>query len=401
MQDREILPGIIYAVHRLLLKPLAPALADSYFIYTIMGICLNAMVVLPLLVLFRCYYPQGHAGLFLLLISLNAFVLSNYYFTWFKLSGAALFLCALVVLLDDDGPWYRWTLAGPLFGLAANMHAGNALGIPLFFLWLLWRHWRRWGRWRTTCLSAALLCVLFVAANLPWAIVKGIYFPDNQALLKLHFLNGHSPPDGLWASVRTFIQAEPLRQQLPWRWAQLAAALRIKELASLAGFLQSGEWFDFFYFWNKYEWKFPALTLWPYLLLLGSDALVRRNKGIGASSTDQTPASHGELARPAVLLVSVGREGAGTTPGQRLEDRSPTRERRTVGVLAAGALLAVVVAKSAAEPPDSLHSLPLGPYMLLLSILIGAALQMRPALRCLYGAAMVIAAGRLVWGLMT
>jgi hypothetical protein len=390
VQDREVLPGVIYAVQRLLLKPFFPALADSFFIYTLFGTCLNAMVVLPLLALSRRYDPQGRPGLRIGLISLNAFVFSNYYFTWFKLAGAALFLCALALLLEDDSRWRRWAAAGILLGLATTMHAGNALGIPLFLIWLVWRHWRRWSRWRNTLLAAGTLCVLFIAMNLPWAVVKHIHFPDNQSLLKEHFLAGHSHPDGLWASAREFLDAEPLPRQLPRRWAQLTAALRITELTHLAGFLKTGEWHDFFFFWNKYEWKYPALSLWPLCVLLAVDGLIRRL----CRRRDIDELDHGAERGPEPVNLP-----ATAADPSRQEGCLPC-ERRTAGALALAALAAVIFAKSAGEPADFMQSLPLGPFLLLMLILICAALRMTPALRWLYGAWMLVAAGRLAWGVV-
>jgi len=48
VEDREILPGVVYAVFRVLSSPLPDTVAKSYLLYTMFGIAMNLTLLFPL-----------------------------------------------------------------------------------------------------------------------------------------------------------------------------------------------------------------------------------------------------------------------------------------------------------------------------------------------------------------
>ena len=268
VEDREILPGVIYAVFRSMLRNFSDFLADSYLIYTIFGICLNLSIIFPVLVFARRYVHIQNSYIFILAFSLNAFMLVNYYLTWYKMAGGAFFLCGLYILLQARTN-IRWGLSGILFGIGTNMHAGSALGIPFFFLWAFIRKIRNASPLRFTSLyGPCVLILLFIALNLPWAVIKNLYLEENNALIKEHFLNGYSHPEGLGKSIQLFFLNVPLQEQFQQRFKRLWNSFRFNEIKNLFAMFRK---FGFAYFcllWNQYEFNFIAFSLYPMGLLL-------------------------------------------------------------------------------------------------------------------------------------
>lgn len=131
-EDREILPGIIAGFGQMVIGSISGYLGKSYLTYTIIGTACNALLVFPLLVLSRRFFPKDSPYLLMTLFSLNAYVIVYYYMTVFKMAGGALFLSALILLLYGHDI-RSWILSGSVMALGTNMHAGVALGIPLFF----------------------------------------------------------------------------------------------------------------------------------------------------------------------------------------------------------------------------------------------------------------------------
>ena len=263
VQDREMLPGVIYSVYRIFFSFFSKYIGESYLTYTIIGLCMNIMVLFPLSVLFRRYFSGRFQYLFLLILSLNTFVLPNYYFTWFKFSGAALFLSGFLVLLKGRNSFWSWFAAGLLLGLSSNMHAGNAMGIPLLFLWLIWLNGREQGFLsRSTMLYPLVLVALFALVNVPWAMIKSLYYPDNYALIRQHFFPG---PDeqGLLANFIAFMQSHPIEVQLQHHLDSLANMFRFAEIKDLFVIFQEEEVAVFVKYWNNIEFFFFILSIYP------------------------------------------------------------------------------------------------------------------------------------------
>ncbi len=264
VEDREILPGVVYAVFRVMSSPLPDTVARSYFLYTVFGVAMNLMLLFPLAALARRYLSFSRTFILLLLVSLNAFMVGNSLLTWFKFSGAALFFSGLYYLFKKEISYGDWVKSGLYFGLGANMHAGAALGIPLFFLWAVWRQLKRLGLLSLrTYAGPLLLVVLFAVTIVPWSMVKHRYFHDNYTLIKAHFLDGYSSPKGLAASAELFFSKTPLQNQVSKRLTQLGTSFRIKELVQLGEDFGLHNMKDFLYRWDKYEFNFLIFTLYP------------------------------------------------------------------------------------------------------------------------------------------
>lgn len=295
-EDREILPGAIYAQMRGLMMNLSNELADSFLAYALLGMCFNLFVLLPLFALAQRYLPQTSPYLVVLCVTMTAFFIGNSFMPWFKLAGAGLFLSGLYVLLDDWKSTARWALAGLLFGAAANMHGIAALGIPLVFVWFVWRNVKLYSladlRW---LLGPLALCLVFLLCNLPWNVIKTFYFHDTGVLIKFFFLKSVSHADGMWASINLFFQTYPLEEQLAFRSGKLLDAFLIDELRHLWHLLRSGRWNDFMLFWDGREFSRIAMLWYPVLSFLMLAWLTRKIRaGIDVGRT-RSPALEREM----------------------------------------------------------------------------------------------------------
>lgn len=363
-QDREILPGVIYAVARKLTAPFSGYVEDSFLAYTLLGICFNAMILFPLAALVRRYFTKTSPIVLLSFLWLNTFVIVNYYFTWYKFAGAALFLSGLLCLLENRRRAANWLGAGVLLGLAANMHGGNALGIPLFFLMFSYLHLReRKLSAPGSYAGPGLLVAGFVALILPWTIVKTLYLPDDHSLLKSFFLAGYSHRDGMWASIKLFFSQVPLTDQIPIRLAHLVEAFRVSEWTGLYKLLVAVNLDAFFETWNQHEFHYLAFTFFPPLFFL--------------------------------LLNRLYTGPVPNAPTAVTKERQ--RELRLLLATAFATLVAIILAAYGRGSPDMNAVQPMGVILLIDAILIGLLLQARPLIQIAYIAYLTFTLMRLIW----
>ncbi len=326
VEDREILPGVVYAVFRALLSPLKATLAESYLAYTLIGVAMNLMIVFPAAVIAKRYLRIDSTLPFVLLFSANAFMLGNYLITWFKLAAAALFLSGLYSMLEERAAQRRWVTSGLFFGLAANMHAGSALGLPLFVLWGTLRHVRDAGGIALRSVAGpAVLVVVFAAVVAPWMIVKRVYLEDNQTLIKTHFLSGYSSPEGLGASARLFLEHVSLPQQIPQRLGQLKDAVRATEVEELYRDFTERGFKPFLKRWNQLEFNYLSILLYPAILFATFGWLYRavrpvdvRGNKIRGAHTVRTMLVLSFLTMAILILVHYGRHAPDITYHQPL-----------------------------------------------------------------------------------
>lgn len=265
-----MLPGVIYSVFRVFLRNFNDFFAASFLTYTMLGTIMNIMVIFPVLLLIDRYFPtMGKLRyLFLLFLSINAFVLPNYYYTWFKFAGAALFLSGLLCLLEKPTRWHSWLLAGLLLGLGANMHAANALGIPLIFLWCVFRLSREKGFFSWQFLLYPLsLCLLFIMTILPWSIVKALYYPDNYTLIKQSFLDGYARNKSLMVSFKLFMDAHPLNQQLAYRLERVMDTFRPVRFGFLMDSFSKHPVTESYWHWSNYEFFFFISSIYSLTIV--------------------------------------------------------------------------------------------------------------------------------------
>jgi len=364
-EDREILPGVVYAPVFAAGTALAPEVGRSYLLYTLLGTAFNLMVLWPLAFLLRRYY-RGPVMWALLATGATAFALVNSYLTWFKFAGAALFLSGLIYLLREDTRFRHWLGAGALFGLAANMHSSAALGLPLVFLWLAWRELRAArgaGRWIAALAGPAALAAVFVVLQVPWAWVKAQYFHDQQNLMKSFFIAGKSHPDGLLASVRLFFESIPLADQIAWRLNRLRETWQLHELGNLFKTIHAHGWHEFLLRWNRMEFGRTSVLFYPVALFSGLALLARK----------KWPAAPG-------WCIPVAGLGA---------------ERRALVWLSFATLLLLIVLAYGSIPPYVPHAQPMALLLVAYGLLSAGVLAAPRAVGMLFGLYVLASAVRL------
>jgi hypothetical protein len=273
---REILPGVLYSVIRKILAAFSWVVGDSYFLYTLFGTCLNAMVVFPGVRFAERYLPGQSLAKYALALSATAFFLGNIYYTWFKFAGAALFLSGLIILLEDNQRLSRWLWSGVLVGASTVMHTGNFLGVPLFLIWMTF-HLAREVRPPWKALRGPALLVSIVAAfQIPWTLVKRIYLHPDNTLVVQHFFDGHQRTEGLLASVSAFIKQTPLSDQVFVRLHRLGASFRIAPLTEWATQLFHQPFSKQLVRYSGMELRYLAPLLYPPILFLAFAYLARR-----------------------------------------------------------------------------------------------------------------------------
>jgi|GEM_PF-2174119 len=272
VQDRDMLPGVVYASFRALLSPISKTLAGSYFVYTLLGIAMNLMILFPAAAIAKRFLGVSKTFLLLFLLSANAFMLGNFLITWFKITAGALFLSGLYYTFKKRISPGDWGKSGMFFGLGANVHAGAALGIPFFFLWAVWRGCKEHGFLKVkSYLGPLLLVFVFTVCLMPWSFVKHSYFPDRYILIKQHFLGGYSSPKGLGESAMLFFKNTPLQQEYTNRLAQFTKSFRLDKFVALAQELSGYGAKAFLRRWDKVEFNYLSFVLYPSMLfaLLG------------------------------------------------------------------------------------------------------------------------------------
>jgi hypothetical protein len=345
VEDREILPGVLYAGLRSVMRLFSNRTADSFLIYTIFGIGMNLLVIFPLLSFLKQYIGTINRGLFILALSLNAFVLENYYLTWFKMAGGGFFLSGLYILLNAE-KIRDWTAAGMLFGIGANMHAGSALGIPFFFLWAVFDRVRHAHDSRIKSLMAPLaLVIVFIFLNLPWATVKHHYFRDSTALIRTHFLNGVPDSGGLINETKAFFKKVPLSEQVPQRMKRFFDSFRLKEVKTLYLTLKTESFYNFKLLWNRYEFRFVAFSFYPLFGLLAFTIVYR-------------------LFENSVLKDSI----------EDMVVASPNTVARLFG-LSALTIAVIIFLSYGSHKPDLNYHLPMGVTLLGISLILGSILR--------------------------
>lgn len=268
VEHRGILPGVLIAPLLFLFGNQGQLAGGEFTLFLIFGTALTATTVFPLYALWRRYRRNIAPYWVVFFLSANSYVMVNFYYTWFKLLSGGLVVAGLYLLLSNNRKISHWLGAGLCWGGATGLHAGAILTLPALglLLWLrgIFLHGKTLHQ---VLLGPGLLVLVFVGSNLPWAVVKATYFPDDNSLIKEHFLNGHNNPEGLLASAQDFIQAEPWATQLAFRIQRLQESLRWPVVNKLIS-----EWGDNslrrnFLRWLRFEFTFVAIFLYPLLFL--------------------------------------------------------------------------------------------------------------------------------------
>ena len=294
VQDRGIIVGVLYAVMRGLANPINANIANSYGFYTLFGSSLNILVLLPVFAL-HSYFFTGRQRplLILLLLSASAFIVTNYYITWYKLAGAGLVISGIVLLLTDKYSIKQWLLAGVVWGLATNFHPGLALTYPIVTIWLLFRFWRtRRNRIIPVTIAFCALFGSFLVMNLPWSIVKATHYNDTNVLFRQHFLASqpYDAEHGIAGSIINFTDRFTPEQQLHKRYERLIRSLRLEEIESLFALASKAKWQKVLTVWNRLEASFIIFGFAPLIILLMISGILTRL--MPASSWDEPVTRH-------------------------------------------------------------------------------------------------------------
>lgn len=272
VQDRGMIAGVMYAVVRSIAYLFNEVIANSNGFYTLFGSILNILVLLPVFALHIYFFAGKHRPLLIIfLLSANAFVLTEYYITWFKLAAAGLVISGIVLLLIDRKSIRQWLFVGIIWGLATNFHPSLALTYPVVSLWLLYRFsLERKKRIISVACAFFVLFGSFLVMNLPWTMVKTKYFTDTNVLFRQHFLDcqSYDAEYGIVGSIKKFGGKYTLEEQLSKRVERISRSFRIEEIQSLFKSTSSVKWKDTLRTWSRFETSYIVLVLIPLLVLL-------------------------------------------------------------------------------------------------------------------------------------
>ncbi|TKB06214.1 hypothetical protein [Desulforhopalus sp. IMCC35007] len=280
VQDRGMIVGVLYAMMRGIGNPIHQVIANSYGYYTLFGAMLNVLVILPILALHKYFFAGKERPLLtVFLLSASAFVVTNYYITWFKLAGAGLVISGIVLLLIEKKSTMQWLLTGIIWGLATNFHPSLALTYPVVTLWFLFRMFKaRECNFTPPILAFILLMTSFLVMNAPWTIVKSMYYPDTNKLFRQHFLASQhfSPEHGITGTIKSFAERYTLQEQLELRTKRVLESFRVEEADSLFKLTMKEKWPKVLTVWNKLEASYIAFVFTPLLFLLALSAGSKR-----------------------------------------------------------------------------------------------------------------------------
>lgn len=384
VQDREIGPGVLYSI---LLRITGD---DTFILYTIFGIAMNALIVFPLFVYCRRWLGIRQILLFMVVAFGNAFCIPNIYFTWFKFCGVALFLSGIIFLLDDARGVKSWLKAGLCMGIATNMHMSAVLALPLLFIWLVARSLRSQG-WQSGWRGPLVFIAVFMALNLPWTLVARFYFEPRPGLLVCeHFLNGHYTPQGFSISIRDFFASTPVADQFTHRLHSLATTFRLHELAGLLIMAARGNWSAALMRYSMLEWNMLAFVLYPSLAFICLHVCTlavcsARKRSGGPAHAGMVAALTFPLQLPAV--------GARLWRVLRRRWADPTN----MFLIALITMVLIILATFSHHPPDLTYHLPMAMVVIAHVTLVAWIWRMRGWLFNTYIIFFVLSIVRVLW----
>lgn len=275
MGDRPALLGALTAVYA---KSFLSYRALRYFDYTLLGIVLNALYVIPAAHLaHRLLRNERKALLAVLALALVPYFFVNVYYTWPKLAGVFFTFTALAFLLDrpSDDPW-AWpsvragaTLGG-LLSLGAMCHGGAALSAPcIVVLVILFARWRSPVRHARAC---AALVFGFALVAAPWALYVAMHPSIQTNNMAYHYRPSLERPGHVMDWSRWFAEF-PLDRQVSIRWNQLLDLAHKSEFRATFEAYARGELNSFYAArWVKEFWQ-PISQLDELRITLGLSSM--------------------------------------------------------------------------------------------------------------------------------
>ncbi|MDH3376945.1 MAG: hypothetical protein OEQ39_08255 [Gammaproteobacteria bacterium] len=270
VDDRQVLSGAMFAVYRVVWGIVSPYAINTYGFYTIFGTSLTLLIVFPIYSFFIRFFEKKIVLLSLLVLVLTPYVLGNLYYTWFKILGGALILSGVYFLYLHPSQSRSWILAGVFWGLAANLHAGQAIVYPLLLVFFYLRQIdprKPFSLFRSTILAAALTGTVIVTL-LPWEIIKSNYYSNDLELFRAHFLGGEHYAGKLTDTIGNFMQRYTLDEQVLKRAQQFYTALRIGETHELATSFRNVGLHSTLIELNRLQYRYIAIMIYPLLSIL-------------------------------------------------------------------------------------------------------------------------------------
>ncbi len=258
----------------------------TFFDFTLLGILLNSIYVLPLVHYAQQFLTSRRTALFVTVsMLLTPPLFLNVFFTWPK--GFAMFFTltglALFTRRAPDSPWCfpalrSLLLLGVLLGLSVLCHAGSALSIPLVFALLTCfggtgAAFAAMSKRRLRQLAAGGVVIASVVLLLqaPWKIYKLQHPEADTNLLLYHYIPFVPPAQP--PPLLDWLESTGMAEQLTQRLQQARDTLLGGEFRDVLRTLYTGEVMRF----NETRWRIeflrPAAQVGELRILLGVFAM--------------------------------------------------------------------------------------------------------------------------------
>ena len=219
-QDREIFPGLHYASMVLGLEGIVgKELAKKFLPYAFFYLLCHWMLFFMIQAWLRPLNDKTSYWIALFIMTTPAMWILGI-LGWFKLTGAAMILAAMLVIKNKPEKITYWVFAGVLLGLAKNYHGANALCFPILVLWMLWRtevikpkiNFKNIiGKFSALTITACTL--IFI-----WPMyVKYAWDTGTHKLFSQHYLHGNFIHNSLYDSITRFFNRIPWSEQVDTR----------------------------------------------------------------------------------------------------------------------------------------------------------------------------------------
>jgi hypothetical protein len=205
-----------------------------FFDYTLIGIVLNVLYVVPCAYLARLVIRSERLALWAVLsLALMPYFFVNVYYTWPKLLGVYFTMTALAFFLKrpSEDPW-AWpqpraaAVLGALLSLGAQGHGGAALSAPFVVIAVALFAAKR--PLRRLVPAGAALIASFVLVMVPWLAYIAAH-PDIQTNNLAYHYRPQLDRPGHVMSWSQWWTEYPLEKQLSIRWANILSVFESSE----------------------------------------------------------------------------------------------------------------------------------------------------------------------------
>jgi len=270
MGDRPPLMGTLFSIFALS----SQKSLSTFWDYQILGTILNALFLLPLLLIAQKLFKNRNVSYFLIIIVfLNAFIFTNIYYTWPKLFGVYFCLISIALLLEESKSLTFALMSGGLWGLASLAHLGTILSLPfLFLIYSLYIIRTKRGKGFIYIISFLFLLVLF---HIPWIAYKQKHPEINTQRLMHHYMPEEYYPESFaqkdtFTALSRFFSDYSLKEHLSHRISNLKTVIKSQAVALTFEALFQGRWGEYFkrIYKKVFLYPIPAIGEIPILMCL-------------------------------------------------------------------------------------------------------------------------------------